>query len=593
MRDRINGIGVIVRELLYVLTRRQKILAVVLIALTLINATLQTMCIAVISVLVNIITTPDTFMNGTIGKILSNFMGASRYVGVYISVICLVVGILYVIKEVFCIFYIWYSTRYSLGIEKDLSQRVLNSYLKRNYDFFLNYGTSKVMRDIEDDASHVNDLIRCFVTVFVEGCTVLFILVYIFITYWQIAICMGILAVLCAILMFKVLKKWMKRSGEEYRKRMAETRQILMDVIGGIKEVQVMRKQDFFLHSYARQKGLQQKPKGEEIIVSNIPTYAIEGIFVVGLVIFIGVSALNNGNFSQMLPVLAATMVAGVRILPSMGRIASAMNYIPFYRPALGSVYNNMKAIEEYEATHVFAKKDENSESVRDFNNELHLDHIKWRYEDSDHYIIDDLDLKIKKGESIGIVGQSGAGKSTLADIILGLHIPNAGQVKIDDVDIANIPYSYSGIIGYVSQSLYLFEGTIRENVAFGVAPEDIDDEKVWSALKQAQLDEYVKEQENGLDSIIGERGVKISGGQRQRLAIARALYREPQILVLDEATSALDAETEATFMHEIEALYGTITMIIIAHRLTTISKCDKIYEIKDGKAVLRKWEEL
>ncbi len=592
MKERLNSIKTIFYEILYIQTKRQKFLAAVLVLLTFINAFFQTVCIAAISVLVGIMTDQNSIMEGTIGRILRALVGADKSVGAYVATISLLVGILYVAKEIFCHYYIWYNTSYALKIEREISHRVLKSYLEREYDFFLNYGTANVIRDVEDDASKVNSLLRCFVTVFVEVLTAAFILMYIFVTYWQIAICIGVLAVGSAFFIFKVFKNVMKECGEDSRRQQAETRKLLMEVIGGIKEVQVMKKQRFYLNAYEVQKGREQKPKRDEIVIANVPTYAIEGVFVVGIVAFLGINALNGSDFSSMLPVLAATMVGGVRILPSLGRISSAINYIPFYRPSLDSVFKNMKTIEEYEKTQIDGKQIE-TERKDFFDNELKLSKIKWKYNDSDHFVINDLDLSISKGESIGIVGQSGAGKSTLADIILGLHVPQSGDVLIDGKSISSIPFSYSKIIGYVSQSVYLFEGTIRDNVAFGEDAKDIDDEKVWSALKQAQLESFVREQENGLDSVIGERGVKISGGQRQRLAIARALYREPQILVLDEATSALDVETESTFMHEVEELYGTITMIIIAHRLTTIKKCDKIYEIKDGKAVLRKWEEL
>lgn len=220
------------------------------------------------------------------------------------------------------------------------------------------------------------------------------------------------------------------------------------------------------------------------------------------------------------------------------------------------------------------------------FNHSLVLENICWHYQGSDKEILHNLNLTVNKGESIGIIGQSGAGKSTLADIILGLHLPQNGRTLLDGTDILAIPDEYGRTIGFVPQSVYLVDGTVRENVAFGVPNSEINDDLVWECLEKAQLDTFIRGQEKGIETTIGERGVRFSGGQRQRIAIARALYRKPQILILDEATSALDNETEAAVMEAIEGLYGTITMIIIAHRLTTVKKCDKIYEITGGKAV-------
>lgn len=201
--------------------------------------------------------------------------------------------------------------------------------------------------------------------------------------------------------------------------------------------------------------------------------------------------------------------------------------------------------------------------------------------------------LCINKGESVAFIGSSGAGKTTLADIIMGLLKPQEGSVEMDGIDIFSIPHQWAKIIGYVPQSVFLIDDTVRRNVAFGLKEEDISDEKVWSALGQAQLKEFVEGLPAGLDTIVGERGVKFSGGQRQRVAIARALYEDPDILVLDEATSALDNETETVFMESIDALQGSKILIIVAHRLTTIRNCDRIYEITDGIAIERKKEEV
>ncbi|RHP90058.1 ATP-binding cassette domain-containing protein [Firmicutes bacterium AM59-13] len=197
----------------------------------------------------------------------------------------------------------------------------------------------------------------------------------------------------------------------------------------------------------------------------------------------------------------------------------------------------------------------------------------------------------MKKGESVAFIGESGAGKTTLADIILGLYIPQEGTVTVDGVSIYDIPQDWSRIVGYVPQSVYLLDDTIRNNILFG--EKQMDDKKIWDALKQAQLYDFVKTLPDGLNTIVGERGIKFSGGQRQRIAIARALYYNPDILVLDEATSALDNETEEALMESIEALQGLKTLIIIAHRLSTIRNCDKIYEVKDGKIELRNKEEI
>ena len=227
------------------------------------------------------------------------------------------------------------------------------------------------------------------------------------------------------------------------------------------------------------------------------------------------------------------------------------------------------------------------------FQEVLSIENVTWKYPHSDNYVLKNVCLEIKRGQSVALVGKSGAGKTTMADIILGLLHPQTGCVKIDGVDINEIYKRRRGMIGFVPQNVNLLDDTVRRNVAFGVKDEEIDDALVWKVLEQAQLKDIIKSSAQGLDTEIGERGVRFSGGQRQRFAIARALYHQPDILILDEATSALDIETETLVMDAIESLQGYITLIIIAHRITTIEKCDVIYEIENGKAVQKNFNDL
>ena len=232
----------------------------------------------------------------------------------------------------------------------------------------------------------------------------------------------------------------------------------------------------------------------------------------------------------------------------------------------------------------VTQEKVNTQEINRIFMNKLHISNITWRYDTTENYVLKDIDMIIKKNEAVAIIGKSGSGKTTLADIILGLLQPTKGHVLMDDIDIFSMLPAWRKIVGYVPQSVYLYDDTIRKNIAFG--EKRIDDDWVNEVVKQAQLEEFIKSLPKGLDTKIGERGIKLSGGQRQRIAIARALYRKPQILILDEATSALDNETEAAVMDAIEKLHGNITLIIIAHRLTTIQSCDRVYEVVNGSVI-------
>ena len=221
------------------------------------------------------------------------------------------------------------------------------------------------------------------------------------------------------------------------------------------------------------------------------------------------------------------------------------------------------------------------------------MSNIFWKYETQKLPVLTNVSLEIKKGKSIALIGASGSGKTTLSDIILGLLMPQGGSVTADGTDVYSMPMEWANIVGYVPQTIFLLDGTVRENIIFGLSDSKADDAKIWKSLERAQLKEFVEKLPQQLDTMVGERGIKFSGGQRQRIAIARALYNEPEILVLDEATAALDNDTESAVMESIEALHGKITLIIVAHRLETIKCCDEIYEIIDGKAVKREKEEI
>jgi ABC-type multidrug transport system fused ATPase/permease subunit len=260
--------------------------------------------------------------------------------------------------------------------------------------------------------------------------------------------------------------------------------------------------------------------------------------------------------------------------------------------PGINETYENFQAARAA----VAQKKNKYIEAYSGdiaFTDRLRVDHVTWTYSNSKQVVLDDLCLDIMKGQSVAFVGKSGAGKTTLADVILGLLIPQEGHIYLDGVDVQTIQGNWHKVIGFVPQSVNLQDDTVRRNVAFGIEDSEIDDERVWKALEEAQMKDVIEKSREGLDTMIGERGIRFSGGQKQRFAIARALYYNPDILVLDEATAALDTETERAVMDSIQMLSGSKTLIIIAHRITTIRQCDKIYRIEGGKAVEVKYEDL
>ena len=315
---------------------------------------------------------------------------------------------------------------------------------------------------------------------------------------------------------------------------------------------------------------------------------SIETVCMAGLILYLILMILSGADVTAMVPQIGAFSVAAMRLLPSANRINNYLTSISYFEPFFMGVSDNLQ--DEIHDENVIY--DENAYRVKKdveklpVEKEIVLDDIVYKYPNSEALIFDHAYMEIPVGTSVGIVGTSGAGKTTIVDIMLGLLQISEGSILADGVEVRDHYESWLKNIGYIPQNIFMVDSTIRKNVAFGCADEEIDDAKVWEALKKASLDEFVRGLPQGLDTGIGERGIRISGGQRQRIGIARALYEDPEVLVLDEATSALDNDTEAAIMESINSLHGHKTLVIIAHRLQTIEKCDIVYRVENGQIV-------
>lgn len=590
MKKIFRSLNDVLRKLKYVLSTEQKKYGFVVLCASFIGAVLETFGVSAIIPLINALLTPeDLLQQGIIGEVLKG-IGVTQK-----NEIIIAVGggtiILYIVKNVYFIFLTWLKVKYSCKVRRELSAKMMTSYMEKGYHFFLKSNTSKLLRGVSDDTTGVYSLLNHMLKGIVECMTVCLICVYIFVTDWVMAVVMVGLAGLCLSIIYSFFRKRMGKQGTQSRTYGALVNQQAIQIFQGIKEVIVMRKQNFFTRKFEENSVKQQQTFIGQLVGVESPMYIIEAICITGLlgIICIRVS-MGSENATTMLPALSAFAVGAFRILPALGKISNSFNNIIFYMPSLNDMY-----VQFHE---VIQKNDSNNlceeyTGIRGFENELKLQQVSWKYDANENNILENINLTIKKGESVALIGQSGAGKTTLADIMLGLLKPQEGKVTIDGMDIFKIGKEWNSIMGYVPQTVYITDDTIRNNIAFGIPEKEINDEKIWKALEQAQLKDFVQSLDKQLDTMVGERGMRFSGGQRQRLAIARALYEEPDILILDEATAALDNDTESAVMEAIENLQGKITLIIVAHRLTTIRKCDKIYEVKDGNLWRREKEEV
>ncbi len=498
--------------------------------------------------------------------------------------------LVYIAKNIGLLYSRYIQNSYQNNIQKDISVMMMKSYLNHPYEYFVNTNISEILRGISGDVSGftaiINVLLSCLSELLTAGLILCFILTMDFLT----SIGLIITAALCVVIIVFGCKNVTARIGARQRETSLVQSKCTYQTFSGIKDIFVMQRKRFFLNAYEEASEKQINVQKIYLLILAIPERIIEVLIVCGIVTIVCVRILQGYAAEEYISQLAAVAIACFRLLPTLNKLTGGASQLIYNMPCLDSVYDNIIEAREYVKKDIIMTSDTEESSTQSltFNRCIEIRDITWQYANTDRNVLEHLSLKIYKGESVALIGESGAGKSTLADLIMGLLAPQQGLILVDEKPITQDLYQWSKLIGYVPQSVYLTDDTIRNNVAFGIPEDEIEDENIWSALKQARLDEYVRTLPYGLDTIVGERGIKFSGGQRQRIAIARTMYYDPEILVLDEATSALDDETERAVMESIDSLQGKKTLIIIAHRLSTIQKCNKIYEVVDKKIVER-----
>ncbi len=508
--------------------------------------------------------------------------------------VILIIGIgiilIYLLKNILMIASAYLQNYFAAKIEKDLSTHMLNAYMRRPYQFFLSTNSGVVLRGITTDVQGVYKMLVAFFELLSSLVTIAILGILLLVADFTMAIGALVLCGICFVAVVWFFKGKMKKAGEDIRLSSSQKYQYANQAVGGIKEIIVTDRVDSFVKQYEKAAIINQRATLANGFINACPKRIIEGVCIGGFIGLVCMKVATGTDIAAYIPTLAMFAMSAFKILPAVSAASSQLATIIFYKQHLQGTYDNLKESREYEGQLALGQQNPGIAKGEEitFNKSITVENVDWRYKESPRNVLDRLSMEIKKGESIAFIGASGSGKTTLADVILGLLQPQKGKVQMDGIDIRSIKKRWSKIVGYVPQTVFLVDDTIRNNVAFGMDEENISDEKIWRALEQAQLKSFVEGLPNGLDTIVGERGVKFSGGQRQRVAIARALYEAPDVLIFDEATSALDGETEEAVMQSIDALQGQITLIIVAHRLTTIRNCDKIYEIRDGKAVLK-----
>lgn len=571
----------IISRLNYIFDRKQKLELFWVFVLITAGAFLELLGVSIILPFVNAVLSPENMLNNKVMLFVYDlFRFENNYSFIAFLAACVIA--IYILKNLFLVY--MYNIQYHFIYDNqcEMSSKMMGRYMNQPYIYHLSHGSGEMIQHITKDIDMFYTAVLGTISLLTEVFVCMALVIYLFILDKSITIGVALVLVVFVAIYLLFIKDRVNTYGSEYRKRSTLINKSIIEGFGGIKETKVLDREDFFISDYRSNYITFSECYRKFQLLSIIPRPLMETVCIGGMMSVVILKILNQVNLSYFIPTLSVFVVAAFRMLPSFGRITSFTNMIVFNKSAVEAVYNDVKIMNKLDEL-----KTVENENELVLNDKIDISGVAYSYPNTTTEVLKRVDISIKKNESIGLIGPSGQGKTTLADLILGILTPSNGTIVVDGNNIAENMTSWHHMLGYIPQTIFLCDDTIRKNVAYGINEENIDDERVLKALEEAQIKDFVLRLEDGINTEIGERGVRLSGGQRQRIGIARALYNNPEVLILDEATSALDNDTEVAVMDAINRLQGNKTLIIIAHRLSTIENCDKIYRINDGFAEL------
>ena len=572
----------------YIFDKKQKLQLGLLGVMIFIGGLLETLGVGGMIPVVNALLMPDKLQEFIDEyEILQRLCGFLHIENIGQITMALLVGLMaiYVIKNLYILLLTYKQNSFITQNRNKMISRVMAEFLNRPYEKYLGADIPTVFRITDSDIPQTFSLFLAMLHLASE--VVVSFLIFLVLLWQDVVMTLFIIAIFAVMTLFiiKVLKPKLNKIGAKNQAIQSRIAKWRIQATYGLKDVKVLNREEFFVRNYFETGKVGADVARNYAVLNNLPRLMIETVFIVSILSFIAVYINGGGDVASIMTTIAAFGVAAIRVLPSVNRINTYITEIAYTEPSLNFVYENLQ--EGMKTDAMLAERRANSQVEKlKLENQIELSHISFHYPDSDKYIFKDAHMVVPKGKSVGIIGASGAGKSTIVDVLLGLLHAQEGEITCDGVNIFKNYESWLAQVGYIPQSIYLIDESIRDNIAFGIDRDKISDERIWEVLEEAQLKEFVEELPEGLDTTIGDRGVRLSGGQRQRIGIARALYNDPEILVFDEATSALDNDTEAAVMEAVNSFHGKKTMIIIAHRLNTIEKCDIIYKVENMELI-------
>ena len=564
------------RKIWNLLTSAERRSAVVLLGLMFIGMVLETLGVGLVIPALALFTQRDFVSNYPALQPVLQALGNPSQQTLVIGGMLVLVG-MYLIKALFLAYLAWWQTRFAFGVQAQLSQRLFTVYLRQPYTFHLQRNSAQLIRNVINEVGMFTGggilpgimllteslvmLGLCSLLLLVEPLGALIVVSMLGTAAWG---------------FHRLTRGRIARWGHARQHHEGLRIQHLQQGLGGAKDVKLLGRETDFLEQYRLHNAQSARVGQLQSTLQQLPRLWLELLAVSGLAILVISMLAQDRALEAVLPTLGLFAAAAFRIMPSVNRVLGAVQSLRYVLPVIDVLYTELKlATPEVADTH---------SPVTPFRAALELSQITYAYPGAAEPALKDISLAIQRGESVGFIGASGAGKSTLVDIVLGLLTPDTGEVRVDDKDIQANLRNWQDQIGYVPQSIFLTDDTLRRNVAFGLPSEQIDDAAVQRAIQAAQLEDFVASLPDGLETLVGERGIRLSGGQRQRIGIARALYHDPAVLVLDEATSSLDTATERGVMQAVTTLQGSKTILIVAHRLSTVEHCDRLYRLEQGR---------
>ena len=570
----------------YIFDKKQKGQLFILAVLILIGGVVETLGVSMMIPVISVILKPESLHRQIekreILQNIVNVLGLNTDLKLA-SALLISLIFLFIFKNLYLLFLVYKQNTFISRARNDMISRVMREFLNRPYEDYLGADIPTVFRITDSDIPKTFTLMLSLLSLATEMVVSICLGIVLLAVNWQMTVLILVVLVILTLIITKILKPRLNtigRKNQETQSRIAKWR---IQAIYGLKDVKVLNRQDFFIRNYYESGRIGADIDRNYTVLNNIPRLLIETVFISVVLLYVLIYLINGGDAKALLPQITAFGMAAIRIMPSANRINTYLTQIAYNQYSLDFVYNNLTESMKMEKE-MRAERAKVAGPALHLEKEIELKNITFHYPDSEDNIFTDANMMVPRGKSVGIIGPSGAGKSTIVDILLGLLHVKSGEILCDGSNIFSNYESWLAQIGYIPQSIYLVDESIRDNIAFGIDADQINDDRIWEVCEEAQLADFIRTLPEGLDTRIGDRGVRLSGGQRQRIGIARALYHNPEILVFDEATSALDNETEAAVMEAINSFHGKKTMIIIAHRLNTIANCDIIYEVKDEK---------